>query len=61
MGLWRSSGRYASRLAQHEELRQKLRELAFRRPRFGYRRLLVFVRRAGHRVNHKRLFRLYRT
>lgn len=60
-GLWRSSGRYRSRLSRHEELRQKLRELAFRRPRFGYRRLLVFVRRAGYRVNHKRLFRLYRT
>ena len=59
-GLWRSSGRYTSRLSRHEEVRQKLRELAFRRPRFGYRRLLFFVRKAGHLVNHKRLFRLYR-
>jgi putative transposase len=32
-----------------------------RRPRFGYRRLLFFIQKAGHRVNHKRLFRLYRT
>jgi len=60
-GLWRSCCRYAVRRPGQEELRQKLRELAFKRPRFGYRRLLFFIRRAGHRVNHKRLFRLYRT
>jgi helix-turn-helix protein len=28
--------------------------------RFGYRRLLIFLRREGFMVNHKRLFRLYR-
>ncbi len=60
-GLWRSSCRYAARRPLQEELRQKLRELAMERPRFGYRRLLFFIRKAGHRVNHKRLFRLYRT
>jgi putative transposase len=59
-GLWRSSCRYAVRRPGQEELRQKLRELAFKRPRFGYRRLLFFIQKAGHRVNHKRLFRLYR-
>ncbi len=30
------------------------------RRRFGYRRLHVLLRREGHLVNHKRLFRLYR-
>ena len=59
-GLWRSTCRYVSRRPGQEELRQKLRELAYRRPRFGYRRLLYFIQKAGHRVNHKRLFRLYR-
>ncbi len=59
-GLWRSTCRYRFRRAPQDELRQKLRELAFRRPRFGYRRLLYFIQKAGHRVNHKRLFRLYR-
>lgn len=60
-GLWRSSCRYAAHGPLQEELRQKLRELAMKRPRFGYRRLLFFIQKAGHRVNHKRLFRLYRS
>jgi hypothetical protein len=36
------------------------RELALERRRFGYRRLLILLRREGIVVNHKRLFRLYR-
>jgi putative transposase len=34
--------------------------LAQKRRRFGYRRLHVLLRREGFKVNHKRLFRLYR-
>lgn len=34
--------------------------LARERRRFGYRRLHVLLRREGYRVNHKKLFRLYR-
>lgn len=30
------------------------------RPRFGYRRLYVLLRREGYAVNHKRIHRLYR-
>jgi putative transposase len=30
------------------------------RRRFGYRRQYVFLRREGHEVNQKRLFRIYR-
>lgn len=41
-------------------LRERLKELANVRRRFGYRRLHVFLRREGHEVNHKRLFRIYR-
>jgi putative transposase len=41
-------------------LRERLRALARERRRFGYRRLLVFLRREGFVVNHKRLFRIYR-
>ena len=41
-------------------LRQRLRELAAERRRFGYRRLHILLRREGVEVNHKKLFRLYR-
>lgn len=41
-------------------LRRRLRELAQARPRFGYLRLHVMLRREGWRVNRKRVRRLYR-
>ena len=43
-----------------EPLRTKLVELAREKPRFGYRRLQVLLRRSGEQVNHKRLHRVYR-
>ena len=42
------------------KLLRDLRALAAERPRFGYRRLHVLLRRRGHPVNHKRVYRLYR-
>ncbi len=41
-------------------LRERLKELARVRRQFGNRRLHVFLRREGHVVNHKRLFRICR-
>jgi putative transposase len=61
LGLRRSTFRYRSRCAPDTELREKLRGLAQSRPRFGYRRLGIFLRREGHQINHKRLFRIYQT
>jgi putative transposase len=40
-------------------LRQRLREIAQARVRFGYRRLLVLLRREGWAVGKKRIYRLY--
>ena len=41
-------------------LRQRLRELAIERVRWGYRRLHILLRREGVKANHKRVYRLYR-
>jgi putative transposase len=41
-------------------IRARLRELAAARPRFGYQRLHLLLRREGVVVNHKRVYRLYR-
>lgn len=54
-----SSFRYQSRRSD-EELRTHLVELAREKPRFGYRRLHVLLRRSGEVVNHKRVHRVYR-
>jgi putative transposase len=43
-----------------DDLRCRLLGLAGQRPRYGYRRLHVLVRREGVIVNHKRLYRIYR-
>jgi len=41
-------------------MRNRLRALAPARPRFGYRRLTVLLRREYGAVNHKRVYRWYR-
>jgi putative transposase len=58
--LARSTARYRSRRAHASELRQRLRTLAVARPRFGYRRLGILLRREFGALNHKRIYRLYR-
>lgn len=59
IGADRTSMRYRSLRPSDVELRQRLRELAAVRRRFGYRRLLILLRRDGLRLNHKKLRRLY--
>ncbi|THF87270.1 IS3 family transposase [Deinococcus sp. KSM4-11] len=39
---------------------ERLRTLAAERPRFGYRRLYLLLRRDGLKINHKRVYRVYR-
>ena len=56
----RSSVRYRRRRPDDGVLRERLRALAQERRRFGYRRLWVLLRREGHAVNRKRVYRLYR-
>jgi putative transposase len=41
-------------------LRLRIRELAMARPRFGYQRIHILLRREGWRVNKQRVRRLYR-
>ena len=54
-----NSFRYRSKRSD-ELLRERLVWLARERPRYGYRRLQVLMEREGERVNHKRLYRVYR-
>ena len=56
----RSSFRYRSNPEKDDKLRERLRHLAAEKPRYGYRRLGVLLRREGEALNHKRVFRVYR-
>ena len=56
----RTSVRYRGQRADDAMVRARLRELAAVRRRFGYRRLLVLMRREGLIMNHKKFRRLYR-
>ena len=61
LGLGRSTYRYRARKAERDSaLRIRLKELAAKRMRFGYRRLTAMLVREGVPANHKRVYRLYR-
>ena len=60
VGLHPKTYRYASQRSDDTALRTKLRELASQRRRFGYRRLGLLLARQGIKLNHKKLYRLYR-
>jgi putative transposase len=58
MAVPRSSGRYRSR-RDDSRVAERLRELAREHPRFGYRRLYLYLREEMT-VNHKKVQRVYR-
>ena len=60
IGSCRMTMRYETARPDDAAVRARMKELAHERRRFGYRRLHVLLRREGHLVNHKKLFRLYR-
>lgn len=60
-GLQRSTCQYASVRVDDVELVERLRHFAAERPRFGYRRLHVLLRREGRGINKKRVYRLYKS
>ena len=60
VGIEPKTCRYVSRRSDDGVVRTRLRALASERRRFGYRRLHILLARDGLRLNHKRLFRIYR-
>ena len=60
IGIWRFSYRYVSQRGDDLALRMRIREIAATRVRYGYLRIHILLRREGWRVNHKRVYRIYR-
>ena len=56
---WPSSLRYENQREPLTMLRQRMRELAQARVRFGYRRLLVMMGREGWEIGKQRFYRVY--
>lgn len=59
-GLSRSSLNYRPRRPDDSAVRERLRESAAERRRFGYRRLGWLLAREGHVMNRSKLYRIYR-
>jgi len=59
-GLSVATFRYCSRKADTPAVRERLKALAAKKRRWGYRLLCSRMRLEGLRVNHKRIYRLYR-
>ncbi len=60
IGIAPKTYRYLSKRGSDETVRNRLRELAHERRRFGYRCLHLLLCREGIRLNRKKLYRLYR-
>ncbi len=56
----RKSHRYKQRRKPQKKLSRRIRQLAMKHPRFGYRRIWALLRREGIKVNVKKVYRLWR-
>ena len=59
VGMSASSLRYQPALDRNVALRRRIVTLAHRHRRYGAEMIYLKLRQAGHRVNHKRVERLY--
>lgn len=55
----RSVYRYKQSKADDTEVRNKLKAMAHKRQKYGYRMLHGLLRKKGMKVNHKKIYRLY--
>ena len=56
----RSTQRYATNPVAAPELVERIRAVAYERPRFGYRRVHIMLLRCGVRIGQRRLRRIYK-
>ncbi len=61
VGVQRSLLRYSSRKLDETVLVNKIKEIAYEKKRFGYRRIHMLLKRSGMKINHKRVYRIYKS
>ena len=52
--------RYESNKSQEGLLKERITSIAHEKRRYGYRRIHVLLKREGIKINHKKLFRIYK-
>src|SRR5213593_4564638 len=60
VGISRSSLGYKRRRRDDSQLIKRMKELSRKNKRYGYRRIKALLGREGKRINHKKLFRLWK-
>lgn len=60
IGVNRSAWQYEPLRGKDDAVRERMREIANERRRFGYRRLAILLGREGKGMNLKKVYRLYR-
>lgn len=59
VGMSRSGYRYKAKKKEDHEIKQQLRWLAERKPRWGYKKMTDYLKNQGYEWNHKRIHRVY--
>ena len=59
LGISRTAYRYQAKKQDDREIKKQLRQLAERKPRWGFGKMKDWLRNHGYRWNHKRVHRVY--
>ena len=59
LDLSRSAYRYQAKSIDDQRIKQELQRLANSQPRWGYGKMIDYLRRQGYVWNHKRIYRVY--
>ncbi|MCE3236116.1 MAG: hypothetical protein K0Q50_2296, partial [Vampirovibrio sp.] len=51
---------YKSKRPEQADLRKRIKEITSEKPRYGYRRITILIRREGLAVNTKRVYQIYK-
>jgi putative transposase len=60
VGVNRATIRYKAKKKDENAISQKIRKIALEKRRFGYRRIHMMLKREGEKINHKRVYRIYK-
>jgi putative transposase len=59
LNLSRCAYRYQAKKTDNHQIEQELRQLAERKPRWGYGKMIDYLKNQGYGWNHKRIYRVY--